>query len=221
MSFLLYLINICQRFLPFFLSFSFYCTTLNMRVWFIWKGREKKMFHIRWFLLLIPNFNIASQYTSSKSLFLLLFRLSYVYAIPLSDMSEERRKRSWFVKRRGRRRRKKWRFFLFLESLTDVNQWKIFFCSFSLSLALSNHSKLSWSMMMVGSALSFDLDASRLIYTSNTWHFLQEEEVEKKLSFFLLITFMMDLNENNNNNNNNNKSSSNNGMFIFIFLFSY
>lgn len=51
------------------------------------------MFHIRWFLLLIPNFNIASQYTSSKSLFLLLFRRSsmYVSAIPLSDMSEEKR----------------------------------------------------------------------------------------------------------------------------------
>ncbi len=105
----------------------------------------------------------------------------------------------------------KWRFFLFLKSLTDVNQWKIFFCSFSLSL--SNHSKLSWSMMMVGSALSFDLDASRLIYTSNTWHFLQEANF-----FFVLISFIMEINENNNNNNNNNQSSSNNGMYI---LFSF
>ena len=62
-------------------------------------------------------------------------------------------------------------FLLLLDSFVDANQWMIFFCSFSLSLSLSlsDHSKLSWSMMMVGSALSFDLDASRLIYTSNTW----------------------------------------------------
>lgn len=159
---------------------------LNMRVWFRReRERRKKMFHIRWFLLLIPNFNIASQYTSSKSLFLLLFlrrSTMYVSAIPLSDMSEERKRRSWFVDAQERRRKMRRRFFFLSplrrrrrKSLTEMNQWKIFFCSFSLSFSLSNHSKLSWSMMMVGSALSFDLDASRLIYTSNTWHFSRED----------------------------------------------
>ncbi len=144
--------------------------TLNMRVWF--GSKKKKMFHIRWFLLLIPNFNIASQCSGSKSLFLLLFRrLVYVPYRSLTCHKREEEIDEADSSKRKRRKRKNWRFLLFLQSLTDVNQWKIFFCSFSLSLSLSNHSKLSWSMMMVGSALSFDLDASRLIYTSNTWRF--------------------------------------------------
>lgn len=87
-------------------------------------------------------------------------------------------------KKEKREREKKRRLLIFLlrrlKSLTEMNQWKIFFRSFSLSFSLSNHSKLSWSMMMVGSALSFDLDASRLIYTSNTWHFSREATDEKK-----------------------------------------
>jgi len=46
-------------------------------------------------------------------------------------------------------------------------------------------------MMMVGSALSFDLDASRLIYTSNTWHLVffanKKKEFKKKKQLFHLF----------------------------------
>lgn len=37
---------------------------------------------------------------------------------------------------------------------------------------------------MVGSALSFDLDASRLIYTSNTWHFSRQAKRRQLSSSF-------------------------------------
>lgn len=151
--------------------------------------REKEIFHIRWFLLLIPNFNIASQCNSSKSLFLLSFRLSFVCHTALWHVTAEKKKRKKLknlIRWKNQKREKKWDFFFFSKfELLWTNQR----FSFALFLSLSNHSKLSWSMMMVGSALSFDLDASRLIYTSNTWHFLQKEN--DNFSFLLLFALFL------------------------------
>ena len=155
--------------------------------------------------LINPQFqHCQSVYTRSKSLFLLVPSSSSSLYVPYRSLTchnyeraSEKRWRSWFVDerqaRRQRREKKRFvrrRFFLFLslslsrQSFTGLDQWLIFFGSFSLSrFSLSNHSKLSWSMMMVGSALSFDLDASRLIYTSNTWHFFPSSPPKTVLQF--------------------------------------
>lgn len=77
--------------------------------WFHRQTMKKKCFISDSSSFLIPNFNIVSQYTVSKSSL-----LSYVCAIPLSDMSEERRGKnwqSWFVEKKEKEKRE--RFLLF------------------------------------------------------------------------------------------------------------
>lgn len=129
-------------------------------------------------------------YTRSKSLFLLFLSSSlYVPYRSLTCHNYEREEMKKLIRWRtpSKKRRDLSVVVFFFSSLSTsfhrsrpmADFLRLFF---PLSFSLSNHSKLSWSMMMVGSALSFDLDASRLIYTSNTWHFFSFVSAEDSSS---------------------------------------